>query len=270
MKRLGDCLSALTIAVFLLANVGYTQVYGQINPAVTIIAPTANQLVQGRTYDIKWASQGVSSVSITATGTLTSIPENPRGQFNIKIADQIPANQGIVQWQVPFLDTVNFQIVINGYDGNGQVVASSQQPYIFRPDLLINRTASGIYVDARNIGTQRLYVLRNNRVIKAYLTSGSRSREFYPRNIHPSTPHEHYGVFQVMDKHPLWHSRMYDVDMYWVMRYWGGHFIHGTSPDQYVKLGGPASSGCTRLTQEDAKELYDITPVGTRVEIIIN
>lgn len=269
MNRHRAALPALLIMVLLLSAVLTGPVLGQVAPTVSVISPTSDQLVQGNTYNIKWGFYGVQSISIVTTGILTSIPQNPRGAFNIVLADHVPASQGSVVWTVPFLDTVRFQINAIGYDNAGQQVAASSKAYIFRPDSLRNRTASGIYVDSRDPNVQRLYVMRNNRVIKAYLTSGSRSREYYPRNIHPSTPHEHYGVFKVYGKYPIWHSMQYNVDMFWAMRYWSGHFIHGTYPDQYPKLGTPASSGCTRLTQEDAKELYDMTPIGTRVEIII-
>jgi L,D-transpeptidase catalytic domain len=43
-------------------------------------------------------------------------------------------------------------------------------------------------------------------------------------------------------------------------------YIHGTNREDLI--GTPASAGCVCLRNADIIELYDIIPVGTRVEII--
>jgi L,D-transpeptidase YbiS len=42
-------------------------------------------------------------------------------------------------------------------------------------------------------------------------------------------------------------------------------YIHGTPPS--VPLGQPGSRGCVRMTGADVIELFELTPVGTEVEI---
>jgi len=43
-------------------------------------------------------------------------------------------------------------------------------------------------------------------------------------------------------------------------------YIHGTNREDLI--GTPASAGCVCLRNADVTELYDLIPVGTRVEII--
>lgn len=42
-------------------------------------------------------------------------------------------------------------------------------------------------------------------------------------------------------------------------------YLHGTAETE--KLGTPASHGCIRLSPQDAAALYDLTEIGTEVEI---
>jgi hypothetical protein len=245
--------------------VGTAQAQG---PQIYLTGPVAQQLTEGRSYDISWSSSGVSSVSISADGDLISAPDSPRGRFNGVIADGIDANAGSVRWQAPFLDTMRFTVTIRGYDDTGQQIAEDKQDYLFRPEFLDTRTADGIYVDLRDPKRQRLYRLHGNVVTHAFLTSGARTQIFLPRHQDSSTPHNHVGVFRVLGKDPMYWSNEYQVWMTSALRFWKGHFIHGTYPDQYPLLGTPASSGCIRLHRADAKVLYDLTPVGTRVEIL--
>jgi len=234
---------------------------------LSLASPAADQLVEGRTYVIRWTGSGLQSVSITAEGELTSRPGVPRGQFVLAIADHLPAGAGGVSWQVPFLDTVRFQIRIRAYDNLGLLAAEESRDYYFRPGILANRHLDGIYVDLRSPEAQRLYVMRHNVVVRAYLASGSRTHRFLTKAQDSPEPHDHVGVFRVTEKFPLYWSNEYQVWMTHALRIWRGHFIHGTYPSEYHLLGHPASSGCIRLDRRDARELYDMTPIGTRVEL---
>lgn len=251
--------SGLLIALLIAQNV-------LAAPSLSVDWPSDEQIIQGETYSFSWTATGLARVKITTTGDLTDIPEHDRGQFRYVITDS--PGSGSASWKAPFLDTITFKITARGFNRDGKEVASDEQTYTFRPSLLKDRHDDGIYIDVRDETRQRLYVLRGDKLTHAYLTSGSRNSDYYPRNVHPDKPHDHDGVFSVLDNHEVWHSKLFDVDMYWAMRYWNGHFIHGTYPNEYSKLGRPASSGCNRLEKEQAKELYDMTPVGTRVEII--
>ena len=138
----------------------------------------------------------------------------------------------------------------------------------FRPVVLEKRAADGIYLDLHKRTDQRLYVQKNGKLVKAYLSSSSENYLWLPPNRHLNKPHDHAGVFRVLSKEPDHMSRLFAVHMRWAMRYLGGHFIHATNRNLYRNLGRAASHGCNRLTLYDAKQLYDATPVGTRVEVI--
>jgi hypothetical protein len=261
-------LALMSLGVLVLLAVPIVVVVTEASSSLVLTGPTEEQLQQGETYDINWTASGMDKVTVTAAGDRTDYPGNDRGEHRIVIAKDVPADQGSIRWKVPFVDAKSFKITVRGFDERENKPVISSKTYSFRPDILKTRSDDGIYIDVRNETRQRLYVLKDNRLDKVYLTSGARSNEYYPRNIHPEKGHDHDGVFEITEKHEVWHSQLFDVDMFWAMRYWSGHFIHGTYPTEYSKLGSPASSGCNRLNREQAKELYDATPVGTRVEII--
>lgn len=263
MKYINRYLVAI-LAVLILVSVSGAQ---PDRPAIKLVAPTSAQLVEGQTYYIKWGGTGASSVTITAEGILTSRPSAPRGPFSLTIAENIPAEQGAVAWLVPYLDTVSFTVHITGFDSNGQAVGQDYKTYNFRPLILSNRKANGIYIDLTNPARQRMYVLRNKVLIRAYLTSGAYTHVAIPRPGRLSTPFDPVGVFRVIRKIPMYWSNEYQVWMTNALQFYQGHFIHGTYPSEYQYLGKPASHGCIRLDRTDAKELYDMTPIGTRVEI---
>jgi lipoprotein-anchoring transpeptidase ErfK/SrfK len=235
--------------------------------SVTLVAPTVAQLQEGRGYDITWKSTGAAFVEITAEGTLTSIPGNPRGPLVINIAPSVPAEQGVFRWKVPFVDSMRFAIHLRTYAADGTPIAEAARFYTFRPGILANRNQDGIYVDLRNPEHQRLYLVRKNALVRMYLTSGARTGVALSKGMDSSEPHNHYGVFRVGYKNPMYWSNEYDVWMTHAMRIWKGHFIHGTYPSEYEYLGTPASSGCIRLDRTNAMELYNMTPMGTRVEV---
>jgi hypothetical protein len=258
-----------TLIIFLFANAVYGAVSISEAARFSFIWPEKSQLVEGEKYFFQWNQRGIESVSIVAEGDLTDIPQGSRGRFQIVVADAVPAGWGKYSWIVPFLDTINFRVEATAYNAAGLPVAKDERVYKFRPDILKDRHKDGIYIDVRTRDRQRLYVLKGGRLYRSYLTSGADTNAYYPRHIHPKRSHDHYGVFKVAWKTPIWYSRLYQVNMPWAMNYWNGHFIHATSSNFYHKLGRAASHGCNRLERSQARELYRMTPVGTRVEIIV-
>jgi lipoprotein-anchoring transpeptidase ErfK/SrfK len=72
------------------------------------------------------------------------------------------------------------------------------------------------------------------------------------------------GIFSVLDKRPMYHSKKYDnAPMPWMQRIdqYGVALHAGYNP------GRPASHGCVRLPSTFAKKLYGVTDVGTPVII---
>lgn len=78
-------------------------------------------------------------------------------------------------------------------------------------------------------------------------------------------PHNHAGHFSVLRKSANHVSGQYGSPMPYAMFFYGGHAIHATEPHLYAKLGTPASHGCVRTNMEDAKWLFERTPLGTPV-----
>lgn len=239
------------------------------NGDIVVTGPNRAAMLQGETYSITWtASESIESVSVIALGYNTPLGEKSRGDFVVQIAEAVPSDQGYVTWTVPWIDARVFLVKVKGYDSNGQLIATAEREYGFRPRTLAYRTKDGIYLDLSTRDRQRLYVQKDHKITHVYLSSSSETYLWLPAGSHIKTPHDHAGVFRVLEKKLLHHSRLFNVDMPYAMRYHGGHFIHATSPDLYPYLGQPASSGCNRLTLHDARELYAMTPLGTRVEVI--
>jgi len=249
--------------VLLLAAIGSTAAQ-----TLSITGPSRNGMLEGETYDITWYAEGLRSVTVVVYGTKTPLGTALRGRFTIIVSKPVPAENGIVRWTVPWIDSIAFGLKIKGYDDLGQLRATDERTYRFRPAVMADRLADGIYIALHRRSNQRLYVQRNQRITRAYLCSSSQNYRWVPAGVHPSTPHDHYGVFKVQEKTTLHWSNEYQLPMPYALRYHGGHFIHATSRNMYRYLGRPASHGCNRLTRHDAMELFKMTPVGTRVEVI--
>ncbi len=233
---------------------------------IILTKPDRETLIEGRNYPIAWHSSGIRTVNVAACGSRTPLGGESRGDFCIDIADNMPANAEIT-WTVPWIDSIRFTVKLTGFDASGADI-SDEKGYSFRPASMAKRSADGIYLDLHSRENQRLYVQKGSKIILAFLTTSSRNYLWVSRTSRLSIPHDHAGIFRVREKIPNYWSRLYQVPMPYAMRYDGGHFIHATSEDQYGWLGQPASSGCNRLTLADARKLYFMTPVGTRVEVI--
>ena len=223
---------------------------------------------EGETYTITWAADAIQSVSVVVYGTRTPRGTTSRGNFQIAAAEAVPAALGQLSWTVPWIDSVEFLVKAKGYNSLGYQVAMDERRYGFRPAVMANRTEDGIYLDLHERINQRVYVQKDSCLTRAYLSSSSENYLWLAPSRHSTKPHDHAGVFKVLEKKRSHWSTLFNVRMPWAMRYHGGHYIHATSPNLYRLLGRPASHGCNRLTHRDARELYQTTPLGTRVEVI--
>jgi lipoprotein-anchoring transpeptidase ErfK/SrfK len=90
---------------------------------------------------------------------------------------------------------------------------------------------------------------------------------------HPTRP----GKFRVTRKDRIHHSAKYNAQMNYAMFFSADgkaiHQYHGVLPLAAVRLAKSGlsdwfgSHGCVRLTENDAKTLFDWTPIGTPVHI---
>lgn len=83
------------------------------------------------------------------------------------------------------------------------------------------------------------------------------------------------GVFYLENRGEWFYSEKYDEGaLYWV-RFYEQYLFHSVPVDKNFdvieaekeKIGGPASHGCVRLIEEDAKWFYNNVPDGTMVII---
>jgi hypothetical protein len=242
-----------------------TAVFGQ---SVTISGPAQVELTEGKTYTCDWSSPDVVTVVVRIYGPRTPLGSASRGEFEFTPALTATGQPDQAQFIVPWVDAIQFTMKLKAYDFQGRLLAVKDQAYRFRPAILENRLKDGIYLDLHRRINQRLYVEKDGAITHCYLSSSSQNYLWLPRNRHIAKPHDHAGVFKVLDKSPSHWSKEFNVEMPWALHYLAGHYIHATSRRFYRYLGTPASHGCNRLTRQDAKELYKATPVGTRVEVI--
>ena len=103
-----------------------------------------------------------------------------------------------------------------------------------------------------NLTSQRATVWKDGAVILATNISSGRDSK-------PTPP----GRYLITDKYRDWKSTIYPARMPYFLRLSCGNFgLH-----QGVLPGYPASHGCVRLPEENAKKLYAMLPIGTEVEI---
>ena len=235
---------------------------------IDLSAPPRAELTEGQSYHIEWSAGGVQTINVIIQGERTALGDKPRGSFAILVLERVPAVDCECTFTMPLVDAISFLLRVKGYDGSGHLVSVGEQEYRFRPAVMANRFEDGIYLDLHLKENQRLYVQKDKVITGAYLSSSSENYLWMQPGRHPKKPHDHAGVFRVLSKSANHWSSLYEVRMLWSMRYHSGHFIHATNPNLYTLLGQPASHGCNRLTKTDAEALYEMTPLGTRVEII--
>ncbi|KHD38544.1 ErfK/YbiS/YcfS/YnhG family protein [Clostridium acetobutylicum] len=101
-----------------------------------------------------------------------------------------------------------------------------------------------------DVVSNKLCVFQNDKLLKTYTIAGGK----------PSTPSP-IGTWTIVGK-DTWGEGFGGRWMGFNVP-WGKYGIHGTIfPDS---IGGNTSHGCIRMRNDDVRELYKITPVGTKV-----
>jgi len=120
--------------------------------------------------------------------------------------------------------------------------------------------------------SKQIVVLLNRQILIAY-ENGAKVFEF-----HCATGDENHatdvGRFKIFRKHRAYTSRKYNVPMDYAMFFtYDGKAIHKShmvfpiSILKYFGFNSFGSRGCVRLSDEDARKLFDWTPMGTTVEV---
>jgi len=115
-----------------------------------------------------------------------------------------------------------------------------------------------------NLHRQKLIAYENGKIVHELdCITGRAGKETNP------------GLFRVELKVKDYTSKKYKAPMPYSMFFTGdGKAIHATplakirSYVKYLGLGEPGSHGCVGLSEDDAKLMYEWTPVGTVVEVL--
>lgn len=189
-----------------------------------------------------------ASIEVTKSGTNTITP----GQVEVN------GNKVIFQPSECFLPNQSYKVRLTGKSDENEPM--DEYIYYFTTVDM----GDSYWVDV-NLGKKHtMVVYRNNKVIRTMLASGGKS----------TTPSP-LGYFYTQDRgHSFWSPRFGEGATYWV-RLVGQVLVHSIPRDhrwqvkeeEHEKLGLPASHGCIRLSEQDAKWFFENIPSGTLVII---
>lgn len=115
----------------------------------------------------------------------------------------------------------------------------------------ISHADNGRYIDVDLNRQHATFFDHGNVLWSSRISSG--------RDEKPTPP----GEYEISDKHQDWTSTIYNVPMPYFMRLSGGEVgIHAGVMPHY-----PGSAGCIRLPLNEARDLFQIAGIGTRVLI---
>lgn len=202
---------------------------------------------------------------------LTPLGGKSRGEKTVsigKISGDFECNNLI--WKVPWLDAINFELIVKGYNTSGERIFQIEKPLSFIPLALVEATrminekgieSFGARADVVDCIYKRLYFLRNSFPEFMILISDGKH---HPNGGGP-TP---CGVFHVIGKWQKRYSSQYHCWMPYCLKFVGKYNIHATLPKFYKLLGQSASHGCVREHLEDAKKIYAANQIGDLVVVV--
>ena len=235
---------------------------------IEFISPTGDdEVIEGVETTLAWDARGpIQKVRLYFYYDRTPLGGASRGTFGRIIYGQMLPNLGEVPWMIPWMDTAAFRLRIAGYDGGGNLVAEDEIGLRYRPAELRDLPDHAIAIIRTR---QRLYYYKDRRVQRMHIVSTAAPGYVTPRMVPGSRDPRRGEMGRVFGKQRSAFSRMYRVAMpYWLqITSSGSHGIHATSPRYYRYLGRPASHGCVRQHDDDARILFNMVGVGTPVYI---
>jgi len=238
------------------------------NPTFQLLS-YPDTLVEGRLAVFRWVcGDRVDFLSAYARHSPV-LPGLRKGKsVETVIADGVAPVPAMFAWRVPRIDALRVEVVWKAYDRDKQLIALYRMFLPYRPAELEDETRDAIYVHLSDPTRQRLYLQRNGMLVFMAYCSGASTAEFRYNQQCGRRIHDHPGWFRITQK-ILHHRSSLNPEWYmpYSMRFYRAHHIHGTSPNQYRRLGHPASHGCIRLHRADAAELFRRVSVGFPVFI---
>ncbi|MCR4431633.1 MAG: L,D-transpeptidase family protein [Tepidanaerobacteraceae bacterium] len=159
-----------------------------------------------------------------------------------------------------FMPGKNYEVTVHGKSVTGE----EMEPYSFNFSTVDMGDKLWVEVNLRLL--QKVVVYRGDRAIKSMLASGGLPG---PENETP------LGFFTIKNRgESFWSEKFKEGALYWV-RIKDDYLFHSVPRDaegniieeEHRKLGLPASHGCIRLRDDDAKWFYENVPDGTMVVI---
>lgn len=159
-----------------------------------------------------------------------------------------------------FLPNKNYEVEVTGKS----IFNEEMKPFIFE---FKTCDIKDYWVEINLRPIQKVVVYKGDKAIRTMLASGGLTDD--PDCITPK------GIFYLKDRGlSFWTERISEGGLYWV-RITGNYLIHSLPrnkdreiiKEEHDKLGIPASHGCIRLRDHDAKWFYDNIPSNTMVII---
>lgn len=159
-----------------------------------------------------------------------------------------------------FLPGEKYEVSVEGTSVYGQKLAH------YRFEFTTKDLGDRLWVEVNLRPVQKVVVYRGKKIIKTMLASGGRP------GPDTETPR---GYFTVKDRGVWFFSERFGQGAFYWVRIKDNYLFHSMPRDrdrnlireEYEKLGIPASHGCVRLKDEDAKWFYENIPEGTLVVI---
>jgi len=226
-----------------------------------------SEVLEGSEMKLRWRAGGpIEKVRLYYEYENCRLAGKSRGTVGKVIGGSMLGNTGEHVWKVPWMDTHRLRLRIAGYDAQGGRLATDEIGLFYRPRQLAGLSGTFIAVIKER---QRLYYFVDGKVIHMHIVSTAMAGYTTPLMKPGSYDRRRGRMGQVFSKTPHTRSRLYNCDMYWWMAVTstGSHGIHATTPNFYSRLGRPASHGCIRQHRADAKILYSMVSIGTRVYV---
>lgn len=238
--------------------------------ALVFTAPEVLREGQECTFQIETSLPDATSASLVISGEHLPVGGRSRGSFHLALADPTPLDaslqpenptRSLVLSVVPdYYDATSVVVSLKVFNASGEVALRHDIQLDYLPAFVPTDFFEGIVVSKDR---QRMYCLKEGRVQAGFVVSTGRR---HPDGGGPTPSMDS----RIINKARSAWSRKYEV----TMPYWnaitpdGRYGIHATSPNLYPRLGTPDSHGCVRLHKQDAKDFFEMFPVGARVVIL--
>ena len=157
------------------------------------------------------------------------------------VANDAPAANLFTGYQTTFEGAGEFEYASHKPNGHGPSASAST------PSASSTSIYSGSWRAVVDKSEQRMYVYRNGRLIHKWKVSTGKAGHRTPNGHYRANANRIYRHYT---------SRKYNAPMPYSVFFYHGYAVHGTYATS--RLGRPASRGCVRLSNSNARKFYNI------------